>query len=492
MVFEALGPKVTSGRTEASRKEFTAGAGPAFATTCPTALRLAGQPPHPHPMTTETSPRSRAAARRLALLLSVLLPVVARAAEPPASWIDPDTGHRVIRLTREPGSASFYFNDNGYTPDGREMVYTTPEGISVLDLATLQARAVVHGAVRAIIVGRRTPTIYYTRATDRPLYSTLWSTNVDTGETRELAELPRRGGISAINADETIAGGTYIEGDATAGGNYDGLAKAGPTHELDMPPNKLAMMATRLAARLPITMYTVDLRTRQVKELLHSTDWLNHLEFSPTDPTLLLYCHEGVKVQVDRIWTIRTDGTQNTLIHRRTMEMEGPGHEWWSRDGRTIWYDLNFGRRTHSDGRELGLDHADYTLPEIGYVAGVNLETGVRIWYHYQSNQWSIHFNSSPDNSLFCGDGGRSPGAQWLYLFHPERITDPNMLGTNLTQLGYFRAERLVNMAKHNYKLEPNVSFTPDAKLIVFRSNMFGPTYAFAVEVAKAAGPRPE
>src|SRR5438445_647185 len=29
---------------------------------------------------------------------------------PPKTWIDPDTGHRVTRLTDEPGSASFYFN----------------------------------------------------------------------------------------------------------------------------------------------------------------------------------------------------------------------------------------------------------------------------------------------------------------------------------------------------------------------------------------------
>ncbi len=50
---------------------------------------------------------------------------------------------------------------------------------------------------------------------------------------------------------------------------------------------------------------------------------------------------------------------------------------------------------------------------------------------------------------------------------------------------GVFHAEKLVNMSKHKYKLEPNVSFTPDQKWVVFRSNMFGPTYAFAVEIAK-------
>jgi oligogalacturonide lyase len=42
-------------------------------------------------------------------------------------------------------------------------------------------------------------------------------------------------------------------------------------------------------------------------------------------------------------------------------------------------------------------------------------------------------------------------------------------------------------MAKHNYRLEPNVSFTPDAKWVVFRSNMFGDTYPFAVEVSRAS-----
>jgi oligogalacturonide lyase len=59
-------------------------------------------------------------------------------------------------------------------------------------------------------------------------------------------------------------------------------------------------------------------------------------------------------------------------------------------------------------------------------------------------------------------------------------VSDPSLIRT-----GVLRAEKLVNMSKHNYRLEPNVSFTPDRKWIVFRSNMMGPTYTFAVEVAK-------
>jgi oligogalacturonide lyase len=50
----------------------------------------------------------------------VTLPL-AQAAQPPTSWVDKDTGHRIIRLTPEAGSSGFYFNVNAYSPDGKLM-----------------------------------------------------------------------------------------------------------------------------------------------------------------------------------------------------------------------------------------------------------------------------------------------------------------------------------------------------------------------------------
>jgi hypothetical protein len=41
------------------------------------------------------------------------------AGELPTEWIDKDTGHRVIRLSREDGTQSLYFNQNAYTADGK-------------------------------------------------------------------------------------------------------------------------------------------------------------------------------------------------------------------------------------------------------------------------------------------------------------------------------------------------------------------------------------
>jgi len=43
-----------------------------------------------------------------------------------------------------------------------------------------------------------------------------------------------------------------------------------------------------------------------------------------------------------------------------------------------------------------------------------------------------------------------------------------------------------MNLAKHDYRLEPNVTFSPDGKWIIFRSNILGPTQIYAVEVQKA------
>jgi oligogalacturonide lyase len=238
------------------------------------------------------------------------------------------------------------------------------------------------------------------------------------------------------------------------------------------------MMENRLAERRPLQLVTVSTRTGEVRTLLRGTDWYNHIQFSPTDPTLLMYCHEGPWHKVDRTWLIRTDGTPPVRVHPRTMNMEIGGHEWFGPDGRTVWYDLQTPRSV------------------VFWVAGYNARTGERVWYNLQKPEWSVHYNSSPDGKLFAGDGGgptsvASPqNGQWIYLFRPEMVPDRTggeLPGSNkLIQPGFFRAERMVNLSKHNYSLEPNVTFTPDMKWLVFRSNMFGPTHVFAVEIEKS------
>src|SRR2546426_8669031 len=99
----------------------------------------------------------------MALIPLLLVVAQAEQKEIPREWIDPDTGHRVIRLSDEPGSASLYFHQNAYTPDGEKLIVTTPTGLSTINLKTRAIEKVVAGRVNVIIAGRKTGQVYYVK-----------------------------------------------------------------------------------------------------------------------------------------------------------------------------------------------------------------------------------------------------------------------------------------------------------------------------------------
>jgi oligogalacturonide lyase len=395
------------------------------------------------------------------LLLMILTAGFLRAQEPPREWVDPDTGHRVVRLSDEPGSSSFYFHQNGYTASGDKLVFSTRSGLSTYDFKTKKIEQIVEGRAGNVVVGRKSRKVFYLKG------DTVYETDIDTKATREIVKDARlrSGSGFAVNADETLLGGSMVTGQApqefrppTPAPN--GQPQAAATPRGDNYPGKGEMMERRLAAKIPMSLYTVNIKTGEIKTFHPATDWLNHVQFSPIDPTLMMFCHEGPWHKVDRIWTIRTDGSDLKKIHTRTMDMEIAGHEFFGRDG-NIYYDLQTPKS------------------QVFWLAKYDIKTGKLTKYGLEKHEWSVHYNISPDGTLFSGDGGgpnsvaRGDNGQWIYLFRPEN--------------GKFKSERLVNLAKHDYTLEPNATFTPDGKWIVFRSNMFGPTQVYAVEVKKAS-----
>ena len=391
---------------------------------------------------------------------------------PPTEWIDPDTGHRVIQLSREPGSQSLYFNLNAFTPDGQQMVIVTPTGVSTINLRTRAIEKIVDGRVRIIMVGPKTGQVYYSR--DGMVYATDPATKI----TREIARLPPEGSVSAVNADETLLAGT-ITGRSAATTNEENV-DFGPNRLMtDRRGGRSKNIQDRFDQHLPMELFFLNIRTGEIKKYNQCNDWLNHLVFSPTDPDRLMFCHEGPWHKVDRIWTIHADGTGLTNIHQRTMVMEIAGHEFWGADGQNIWYDLQTPR-----GEDF-------------WLAGCNITTGARTRYHLQRDEWSVHYNVSPDGNLFCGDGGgagmvaHAESGKWIYLFHPGFVPDTagtHINETGLVRPGVFKAERLVNMSKHDYALEPNARFSPDGKWVIFRSNMSGRSQVYAVEMKRADG----
>src|ERR1044072_8178688 len=286
----------------------------------------------------------RFAAACLFALIGLATPAVAQAQ---SSWIDPTTGHRIVRITDEPGASMLYFTQTSFTPQGDKMVITTANGIGAIDLKTWKISPVVNGkGLRLLFTGRRTRTAYYAvRDSSRPGGANadgqtgmleIWAADIDSGKHRKIADVPG-GQIDSINSDETLLLGQVAEramplqpgagarDPATAQTAY---AANGPDGKpLTFAEAKEVRLNERLEAHIPMEIFTIDIRTGERRKVYGSTDWLNHLQFSPVDPGLIMFCHEGPWHKVDRIWTIRTDGSGLRKIHNRTMDMEIAGHE---------------------------------------------------------------------------------------------------------------------------------------------------------------------
>jgi oligogalacturonide lyase len=380
----------------------------------------------------------------------------------PSEWIDRDTNHRVTRLTGPGGDyRSFYFHNDpfipasspgendlmvyyGYGPgsaNDREYKGRPQRQLFAMELNTGESVQLTRhpSPISGEIVGKKRQEVFYQSR------DSVFSTGVRTGETRLVFVFPDSimGQVTTLNADETILAGV-----ASGQEKLDLLRRF---------PRKGDYFTAIFEARIPHTLFTIGVESGELHEIFSDTAWLNHVQFSPTDPDLLMFCHEGPWHLLDRIWTIDIRDTVPRLMHRRTVYREIAGHEFFSPDGRTIWFDLQVPRG------------------ETFYLAGIDLATGKETRYAMTRDEWSIHFNASPDGEFFAGDGGdssqvaRAENGMWIYLFRPE--------GDSLS------AGKLVNMKNHDYRLEPNVHFTPDGKQVIFRADFGGNSQIYAVDV---------
>jgi oligogalacturonide lyase len=291
------------------------------------------------------------------------------------------------------------------------------------------------------VVCEKTKTIFY------QIKDSVYSLMINDKKPKLIFVFPQdfQSSISAVNADGTLLGGSR--------------ATDAEKEILKNNPNKSSYFNLIYDAHLPKTLFTINVKTGQLDKIFTDSAWLNHVQFSSTNPALLSFCHEGPWHKVNRIWHIDVNSKKITQVHHRTIDMEIWGHEWFGKSGKTMWFDLQQPR-----GKKF-------------FVGGYDVATGKEIKYELQQNEWSVHYNSNATETLFCGDGGdpgavaKAPDGQWIYLFthHGDK----------------FISEKLVSMKHHQYKLEPNVHFSPDGKWVIFRANFEGEANVYAVEIKK-------
>lgn len=430
---------------------------------------------------------------------AAVIPRAATAAMPglletvPDAWTDPKTGYRVVRLSPDGGGSKLYFYKNSFTPEGDLMVMSAPDGIVTVNLETRVRRTLVADPKADLLFMARTSrTVYYAisdagdaQPMDRP--RTIFSVSADGGAPRRIGRIPA-GQINAANADDTLMLGFVAYGSKPLqpkvrdprNRRFDQAEYAanGPDGKpLNFAKAKGVRMLQRWAARYPMEIFTLDLATGERKVIHKTNEWIGHTQFSPTDPHRIIFSHEGPWHRVDRMWTMRTDGADLRKLHQRTINFEIFGHEWFSADGREVYYDLQTPRG------------------QVFWVASVNLDTGARVWRRVEGNDWSVHFNRSADGKLFAGDGGdadmvaHAPDGKWLVLLKPEPVpdSDPDSDKADLITSQVMRSVRLVDMSRHDYRLEPNVTFTPNGRGLVFCSNMHGQNHVYMVDLTSKA-----
>lgn len=377
----------------------------------------------------------------------------------PPEFRDPETGLRVVHLTRFPTNygSVVYFHYNPFSPDSRLAFINAQykdkwRHLYAFDFGTMEARPLVTDKLtQNQVVAEKSGNLYFQAD------HAAWVVPLAGGTPRKIADLPAKwspGCGFTVNADETL------------------LLGGSP----DVEPDEAAKLTTTQIRNGPNVLFTIDIKSGEVKVIHRDNAWFGHVQFSPTDPDLLMFCHEGDWEKVDRIWLINpsqskfdAEGavTSNARIaYHRKEPREIAGHEFWHPSGKTIWFQQAYRWRP---GHPF-------------FLTSLDVESGAVTQYEIPEGFQGIHQVFSPDGSFLISDGTG------------EEETGPNKYLSKLTFPAdgsrVLKGEHLASLQKNRYmidgvKIEPNPHVSPDNRWVIFTATLHDTPQAYAIELPK-------
>ncbi len=140
-------------------------------------------------------------------------------------------------------------------------------------------------------------------------------------------------------------------------------------------------------------------------DIHRDTHWLGHFQFSPDDPTLATFCHEGPwNLVTQRIWLLDLAARSVQPVYRQD-EQDSIGHEFWTQNGYIFFDDRGPGHdgtitssRTQAVATEVPVNQ-NAMIPFVGLAD----RTG-RIVKKIDMPYYCNHYHANPDNSVLVGD----------------------------------------------------------------------------------------
>jgi len=350
---------------------------------------------------------------------------------------DPKTGARVRRLTGD-GSSNVhpYFTSWAFIGDNADnTIFVSNRSGSyqwyMLEIPTarlVQLTAGENVSANMATVARDGRLFYF----DGPV---LHSLKIDTLEDRELYRVPD--GFKAALPT------------CTTDGRYVAFAYCEQTELSTQTGRIYSTMHERYYQRPSSVVMRIDTESGAATAAWGETTWISHVLIHPTQPNLIVFCHEGGGTCVDqRMWIVDTDDRQ--MRKALPLYPQKPGescvHEFFTQQG-DVGFQYSLDRE---DGRE---EYNAFIRPD-----------GTWIRQYLYPGRRPGHVQSNSDNTLLVGDGA--------YLSRDDK-EGRDYIGLMTHVNGRVQVRRLarhgtswLTQASHGHP-----SFSPDDRWVVYNSD---------------------
>lgn len=342
---------------------------------------------------------------------AIFSPVSDQLSSSQPTWIDENTGRRVWQVTNSPeGALIGYFRFYKHLPDGRMLIHL-PGGkgrgqfggrMGAVDPATGDVEILEYpghylklrisdGQVWFLKRPAGFKMLESIAAVDRDFWRRgprdLWTANLPGGEAQFVAQLPEA--VARQVSDITCDGSTLILEERHS-------EKVGsPVGSTEVEKMWAHFRRVRNGA-----IHAYDIASQTRRTLVETQDTTTfHVDTSPVDPTLVRYAHDMLECTGQRMFTVRTDGSELHPI--RVQELgEMITHEFW-------WGDPNYIGYTYQDRRG---DTTIHDLPWAEYAPvtthlGVADLAGNEVFLSDPLNSYHSHLYVSRRGDLVCGEG---------------------------------------------------------------------------------------